>query len=451
MYRRLLNLGLCLFLTAQAWQVSAFSMLGPFADWMDEVKQYQVGGTLGGPMNLGEEYRWNLPIITYAYDESFLNYFGSNGVAEIEEAVQVFKDLPQMSEIDINKYPMRSKRMNYRAGALLLLDLKSYAMGLIIEELGLAPAERWVWCLREEWHEDNIPYFITIKRNFDPETWQPSSYVNGVLYTYRIYHSDTPHQADAIEIPVDPLKPAYTSVSRSALDHGEYFIGLTRDDIGALRYLYRPNNFNMENAPPQITSGNANVGSGAWFPIGGITNAVGTNVVSTNATNYIDVALRPGMNTLKFQRLEYDSMVGEFIPYTNTFTEAYISNNVVYYQELERVINEPDILFSAADLGISGIFPFLAERTSTEDWSNNDGINGNEALDGPGTIQPPVSITFNKVGPWYYNGPGFRTEETAIVGMPWFVWGSFDGSTNPPVVYPSGTSIKDLERQIRGY
>ena len=27
--------------------------------------------------NLGEEYRWNSPMLTYAYDESFLNYFGS--------------------------------------------------------------------------------------------------------------------------------------------------------------------------------------------------------------------------------------------------------------------------------------------------------------------------------------------------------------------------------------
>ena len=31
--------------------------------------------------NLAEEYRWNSPVLTYSYDESFLNYFGSNGVA----------------------------------------------------------------------------------------------------------------------------------------------------------------------------------------------------------------------------------------------------------------------------------------------------------------------------------------------------------------------------------
>ena len=28
--------------------------------------------------NLGEEYRWNSPVLTYSYDESFLNYFLKN-------------------------------------------------------------------------------------------------------------------------------------------------------------------------------------------------------------------------------------------------------------------------------------------------------------------------------------------------------------------------------------
>ena len=38
--------------------------------------------------NIGEEYRWNTPLLTYAYDESFLNYFGSNGVVAIENAIR---------------------------------------------------------------------------------------------------------------------------------------------------------------------------------------------------------------------------------------------------------------------------------------------------------------------------------------------------------------------------
>jgi hypothetical protein len=31
---------------------------------------------------------------------------------------------------------------------------------------------------------------------------------------------------------------------------------------------------------------------------------------------------------------------------------------------------------------------------------------------------------------------------------PVFNWGSFDGSTNPPVVFPEGTSLAELEAQV---
>ena len=40
----------------------------------------------------------------------------------------------------------------------------------------------------------------------------------------------------------------------------------------------------------------------------------------------------------------------------------------------------------------------------------------------------------------------FLTEETAF--KKGFLWGSFDGSTNDPIVYPQGTSIRQLEAQV---
>jgi hypothetical protein len=55
-------------------------------------------------------------------------------------------------------------------------------------------------------------------------------------------------------------------------------------------------------------------------------------------------------------------------------------------------------------------------------------------------------FTFNKVGPIFINlGPFFIDEKTADLV---FIWGSFDGTTNPPVVYPIGTSIAALENQM---
>src|SRR5947207_11854614 len=58
-------LGACLAITATC--ARAFSLLGPYASWMDEAKSFrQPGLDIGGPMNLDEGYRWNVPVVTYA-------------------------------------------------------------------------------------------------------------------------------------------------------------------------------------------------------------------------------------------------------------------------------------------------------------------------------------------------------------------------------------------------
>ena len=73
-------LGACLAITATG--ARAFSLIGPYASWMDEAKSFrQQGLDIGGPMNLDEGYRWNVPVLTYGFDASFLEYFGSNGAA----------------------------------------------------------------------------------------------------------------------------------------------------------------------------------------------------------------------------------------------------------------------------------------------------------------------------------------------------------------------------------
>src|SRR5207249_2381564 len=97
---------------------------------------------IGGPMNLGQEYRWNVPIMYYSIDSSFLTYFGSRGVQEIDKAIKFINDLPKMSTINIDNYPLKTERVNYRARALGLWDLKSVAMNVLLEELGLSTPSR---------------------------------------------------------------------------------------------------------------------------------------------------------------------------------------------------------------------------------------------------------------------------------------------------------------------
>jgi hypothetical protein len=69
-----------------------------------------------------------------------------------------------------------------------------------------------------------------------------------------------------------------------------------------------------------------------------------------------------------------------------------------------------------------------------------------DSIDGPGTREPLIVIEFNKVGPLLINFyPNFMTEDTASTN---FIWASYDASTNAPIIYPSGTSITDLENQV---
>ncbi|MHB9007738.1 MAG: hypothetical protein ACYDC1_12480, partial [Limisphaerales bacterium] len=85
------NLFLSGLIVAGCCRLSAFSLLGPYAiddtgtAWQVPLIGYQVGGDGGGPLNLGEEYRYNTPYLTYGYDESFLNYYGTNGITEIDK------------------------------------------------------------------------------------------------------------------------------------------------------------------------------------------------------------------------------------------------------------------------------------------------------------------------------------------------------------------------------
>src|SRR4051812_42624162 len=97
----LLGLGMVLILVSQS---RAFSLLGPFPAWQlaayDGLQlDYNQQGDIGGPMRVDEGYRWNIPVIYYAFDQSFINYFGPDGVAAVTQAINVFNNLPPMDQI----------------------------------------------------------------------------------------------------------------------------------------------------------------------------------------------------------------------------------------------------------------------------------------------------------------------------------------------------------------
>lgn len=616
---------------------SAFSMLGQWDDWQVEQLEYIVldglngqegvlDAPIGGPMNLGEEYRWNIPVINYAFDQSFLDYFGSNGVYAVEQAMAILNSVTNATSYspELSEVPLEATRVNYRARALGLLDLKSAALHILAEQMGLADSVRFTWTLRQRFLPGGAtcPFYVysVIKRNFDPVTLAPSSYVNQTLYSYRIIElCPTPDRADAVEFLVDPLQPYYTAVASAGLFDGSYFTGLTRDDVGGLRYLLRTNNVNKEDAPlgstlisggftnttarqllntsnlatlvfQSLTNGPAALQAlypGLLFttPTTSFTNVVTTNVTayftnlpynpvgtlslvlatnySTNVeprfhytfanvvtnhfytngyatfrdttittspyypagsgnlitntqnslglypfvngdyfllppelcgysivntqlitvfpitnnitattnqfgesfardvityfTNYVLVvdpiecgtngpAFHQGINRMSFARRSFDSLLGQFFePVTNRFQLTMVTNSAAIVQTFERVVTQPDILFAADDLAGPPTGPPLVVSYAARSilYNVNNILPG---LPGPGLIEPTANITFEKIGPAFFNDGPFFVDEASSV--PSFVWGSFDGSTNAPVIYPSGTSIYDYENQV---
>jgi hypothetical protein len=450
MAKQFKRISLVLVAVCAVGSASAFSLLGPLTAWQSPpggpgIGYNPYGTDIGGPMNLGEEYRWNIPTIYYGYDESFLNYFGTEGTNAIEKAIAIINALPKMSQTSANldEFPMDTRRVNYRASALNLIDLKSYTLAGFVEMLGLASPERYTWTLR---NVTDDPIYTVIKRNFDPVTFSPSSFVNGTLYTYVIQDPVflAPAFADAVEIQVDPLQFGYSAVASGFGSFytpsflGEFYTGLTRDDVGGLRYLYRTNNYQFENLLAGTTGSGLSASGSPWTPIGG------TNVVSTNSA--VDLAVRPGVDKITFKRANYDSLIGSFIITTNSYTDKFVTNSTVKSQTVQRTLQAPDLLFAAEDLGLVDGSPIRLTRTDSSGWINNDAINGQATLDGPGVITPQKVFTYSKIGPFYFNlPPGFMDELQSLQGA---AWGNFDGSTNEPIVFPVGTSIQELEQQV---
>ena len=65
-----------------------FSLLGPINEpYQVQDLGFDLPGDIGAPKNLSEEYRRNVPVLYYSFDQNFLEYFGSNGVWAVEQAL----------------------------------------------------------------------------------------------------------------------------------------------------------------------------------------------------------------------------------------------------------------------------------------------------------------------------------------------------------------------------
>jgi hypothetical protein len=469
---------------AVAQQAGAFTLWGPFEPWQTTTLDFSPGGSTryyyanietdtlldyyenGGSKGFGEGSRLSTPIITYGFDATFLEYFGEPGVAAVDAAMNVMNGLPAASSANLGSFMTQGiQQINYTAQAMSMLDIKSTVMWLMLEHMGLQ-GETHVFDMLSRDAYGVLPChfdYIIANRNFDPVTYDPTPYVNGRLYGYSIFEGcqeggQAVPVADAIEQPADANQPRYTAVaSGQGLEVGGYYLGITRDDMGGLAYLYNRNYYVYQaldsNSVPLTNS--LPVGINSPWQIA--TTNVATNAPVTPVTptaNTIAYGLFGGVEKITFVKVQYDSLLGPtFTPITYNYTIPYVTNSTLSQLAVTRTVTSPDIVFTAANF-LDLATPLVVANPFDDSPVLRTGafIAQNPAPAAPyvtgSTIAPQMTVVFNDVGPIYVNQNPYYMDNNDNLGYPVFVWGSFDGSANPPVQFPAGTSLAALEAAV---
>jgi hypothetical protein len=453
----------CLLLAlATAQHAGAFVLWGPiealqtadldFSNPAGSIRYYYFyvepgfdGRELGGPKNFGEASRLTTPIITYGFDDTFLDYFGAQGVAAVDSAFALLNSLPSASSASLAKFLTEgAEQVNYTAQAMELLDMKSTVLWLMANHMGLL-GETHVYDLASRTHVGVPPCeyeYTVVNYNLDPVTHSPTYYVNGRLYDYSIWDGcpvAVPVGA-AVVTPADATSTRWSAVATgNNLQLGSYYLNFTRDDMAGLQYLYKKSYY----AYQQLDSNSlAQPFTSSWASFS--TNELITGI--TGVSNFD--GLLGGVEKILFYKVNFDSQLNPgFTPVSYTYTVPWVTNYHLYQLHVERTVTAPDILFTAANLLTEG--PPLSDP----ELSRSGGfIASTYVSEGggtvPATIDPTELIILNNVGPTYFNYSPYFLDNLQYGEYPIFNWGSFDGSTNPPVVFPQGSSLAELEAQV---
>jgi hypothetical protein len=322
-----------------------------------------------GIMNISEFYRWNIPILTYGYDNSFLEIFKEQGKNEFESAVSALNNIPY--DANIYQYPLNAMRGNYTASTENMYSLRTVFLNALIRTLGVADAESGMWLIRTQWVSANGVIAYATKRNYDPITLAPSSYINGSLFTYKYFTNKPSHYGITIFCP-DPLSSTGTEIDVPSA--GSFKTGLTRDEIGGIMFVTSPNIFCRGYV--QLPASSNNIAQTTAIPGIGLIRFIPHPVTTNNI----------------YQEYEYEY----------SFAHVNGNNN---RSNIVRTIQQPDIVVKA-DNTKKGF------QIKYGEFANMSELNGNKGGVGPGYFQPPVSIIV----------------DTSLK------WGVFDGSAAKPIL-----------------
>jgi hypothetical protein len=179
-----------------------------------------------------------------------------------------------------------------------------------------------------------------------------------------------------------------------------------------------------------------------------------TNISFETTYNYIvqpitclanSTSIRAGVDKVKFIRRDFDSLLGTlWTPVTNTYKEVEIIGGVVQTNSYIRVVTRPDVLLSTEDVLIGPASVGFIHGETIVGYSYDTSHQQGTHPVGPGVLNPANSITLDTQGSFYLIEPGpYATPQLFPM-----IWGSFDGSTNAPIVYPSTTSLNNLANQL---
>lgn len=423
----------------RAVSVMAFSLLGTNATWQTPDIGYQLAGDIGGPQYRNEEYRRVYPQVVYRFDNSFVRDFGTQGVAQVRQAFELMNSIGNVNNwsANLSEFPKDAFRLNYSASSQNLIDLKSGMLFYLLENLGLADSVRYIWTIRTVQRASAFTNFFVVQMNYDPVSWERTSYVNGRAYTYSI--AIVPGLDEAVESPVGKaFSPAYYPVASGFMFPGYYYNKLSYDDAGGLRYIYRASNYKYEYITNAVTPT-------TLLTLGSYDNSNGYTIPNWGTTNiYIDIWGNAVTNNIVYGG--WRGGLGR-ISYTE-YSEAYPSNFVNWQdnvwnddptrnpyaahvlQTVTRIVPKtlPDILVLSTD---SGAFNVIGDRSIR--WNSNAPDNGQGYSNGPGQSDTGTTCTFYKQFPlyWVYN-PFFLDEDNRIISLR---WGSYDGTTNAPYIH----------------
>jgi len=439
-----------LLLMASLQFAQAFSFSGPGIgggaggdSWEKPIIGYGLtGGPYGAdistPKNIGEGFRRVTPVMYYAMDASFLDFFGLAGTTNIDIAFAmmngamcgqtnsvlflnsptngiisgfssdpytgtplVLRDLDNLNTYttDLADFPLESQQINFTAQTLGMTDLKSETLELLVEQMGLTTPERYAWTL----HDRFLPpggkcpgddLYLVVQRNFDfinspLNQVQYSPYINGTLYGYIIEEFCQPNQSpyvtgnEAITVPVavDVFADVFTAVASFTLLPGGFYTSLTRDDVGGLRYLYGTNNISYE----------------ATVPSGG-------RLIATNTTP--PQTFGP---TLSLAQLFLDAQISD----PNTLQALYPGLNFISVgTNLVNLVNTNLSLF------FTNLPPPYTNRVALSNGAAVYGPNGTVPFTNWSPVQygdPPIQVTTLPLGPLLTLAP--FTDPATLIGL----------------------------------